>query len=132
MGEALDTWYDDDVATFGDRLAAAREASGMTQESFAKRLGVKLATLSRWEDDIAEPRANRLSMMSGILGVSMTWLITGAGEGVDGPDVDAKDESFHEVLAELRAVRAELTAKAEHVGRIEKRLRKIMQEKAVG
>ena len=30
-------------------------------------LGVRLATLRSWEDDLSEPRANRLSMMAGLL-----------------------------------------------------------------
>ncbi|MGR3393393.1 helix-turn-helix domain-containing protein, partial [Sagittula sp.] len=43
-------WYGPDVATLGDRLAAAREAQGMSQETLAKNLGVKLNTLEKWED----------------------------------------------------------------------------------
>lgn len=70
MTETTD-WYGPDVATFGDRVAAARENAQMTQAALAKRLGVKHATLRAWEDDLSEPRANRLSMLAGILGVSM-------------------------------------------------------------
>ena len=123
-------WYGTDVATFGDRLAAAREAAGMSQEVFAKRVGVKLATLQKWENDLAEPRANRLSMMAGIVGVSMTWLMTGTGEGVT-PDMPQEDPDLNEVLSELRSLRTELTARAEHIGRIEKRLRAMRREDAL-
>lgn len=42
------TWYSADVATFGDRLAGAREAAGLTQEDLAQRLGVRLTTLQNW------------------------------------------------------------------------------------
>ncbi|MEP6266216.1 MAG: helix-turn-helix transcriptional regulator, partial [Paracoccaceae bacterium] len=38
-------WYGPDMATFGDRLAGARDASRMTQKELAKRLGVRTATL---------------------------------------------------------------------------------------
>ena len=50
-----DDWYGPEVATFGDRVAAAREASQMTQEQLAKRLGVKLKTLQPWEEDLGRP-----------------------------------------------------------------------------
>lgn len=129
MEAASENWYDADVATFGDRLAAGRESTGMSQESFAKRLGVKTSTIRKWEDDVAEPRANRLSMMSGILGVSMSWLITGVGDGVDNPDIDSQDQDLQSLLAELRVLRADLKAQAEHVGRIEKQLRGMLSEK---
>ena len=60
-------WYGPDAATFGDRVAAARDAAGMTQAVLARRLGVRLATLRGWENDLSEPRANRLSMLAGLL-----------------------------------------------------------------
>ena len=130
MGGSATDWYGTDVATFGDRLAAAREAAGMTQEALARRVGVKLSTLRRWEDDLSEPRANRLNMMAGMLGVSMTWLMTGTGEGIT--PTETNDEiALGEVLSELRALRTELTARAEHIGRIEKRLRAIGREDAL-
>ncbi len=131
MAAEANNWYDSDVATFGDRLTAAREASGMDQATMAERLGVELQTLQNWEDDLAEPRANRLQMMAGILGVSITWLISGEGEGVGEPAPDSDDTGSDRqaLLMELRDLRTSFTAKAEQVGRIEKRLRKFMQEK---
>ena len=132
MKDGSENWFDADVATFGDRLAAAREAAGMTQESLAKRLGVKLSTLRKWGDDFAEPRANRLSMMSGLLGVSMTWLITGTGEGVDAPGDEVADFDTKALLTELRELRVSFAAKAEQVGRIEKRVRKMILEAEIG
>lgn len=132
MGELSPNWYDADVATFGDRLAAAREAAGMDQETLAKRLGIKITTLRKWEDDFAEPRANKLSMMAGLLGVSMTWLITGVGEGINDGDGPGPDADARALLDELRDLRTAFTAKAEHVGRIEKRLRRLLQESDIG
>ena len=76
-------WYGPETATFGDRLSAAIEKSGMTQKLVAKRLGIKLVTLKSWEQDISEPRANRLSMLAGLLGVSVMWLLHGEGDGVE-------------------------------------------------
>ena len=111
-----------------DRVAAAREASQMTQEQLAKRLGVKLKTLQHWEEDLSEPRANRLSMMAGLLNVSMVWLMTGQGQGLSAPS-DEGDESpdVKAVLIELRAVQNRVHAAAEEVGRLEKKLRKLLK-----
>jgi len=126
----IQDWYSPDAATFGDRVAGAREASGMTQKELAKRLGVRLATLKAWEDDLSEPRANRLSMMAGILNVSMMWLMTGDGEGVEAPeDGGVPDETLRALMIEMRDLRADLLKRAEQVGRLEKRLRAAMNEK---
>ncbi len=122
-------WYGPESATFGDRLVAAREAANMTQEVLAKRLGVKLKTLQAWEDDINEPRANRLSMLAGVLNVSIVWLITGEGEGVPDPDQDETlAPDVNAILTEIRALQGQFKAKADKLGRLEKRLRIMLTE----
>ncbi len=82
-GEA--SYYSDAHSTLGDRIAAARQKASLTQAGLAARLGVGAKIVSAWENDRSEPRANRLSMLSGLLGVSVAWLLTGRGEGVDPP-----------------------------------------------
>lgn len=123
-------WYGPDVATFGDRVAAAREAAGMSQSVLARRLGVQLATLRSWENDLSEPRANRLSILAGLLNVSMMWLINGEGEGLDGATdgVGVMPADGAELLAEMRSLRVELSQSAKHVARLEKRLRAMLLE----
>lgn len=123
-------WYGPDAATFGDRLAAAREAAGMTPEALARRLGVRLRSLQAWENDMSEPRANRLSMLAGLLNVSIVWLLTGEGEGVSNPDEPGLSADVGAVLLEMRALRSEMLASADKLSRLEKRLRKIVQEQA--
>ena len=126
-------WYSEEAATFGDRVAGAREQAGMTQKQLAKRLGVRLSTLRAWEDDLSEPRANRLSMLAGILNVSMTWLITGEGEGVDGPaEPTQMSDTVRDMMIEMRDLRADLLRRAAQVGRLEKRLRAALDEPADG
>ena len=128
MDDAKD-WYGTDAATFGDRVAAARESASMTQKQLAKRLGVRVATLRAWEEDLSEPRANRLSMMAGLLNVSMMWLINGEGEGLSGPvdPADALTDQTRDILTELRELRADMLARAEQVARLEKRLRTTLE-----
>ena len=119
-----DDWYGPDTATFGDRLAAAREAAGMQPRQLARRLGVRLSTLEGWENDVSEPRANRLSMMAGLLNVSIIWLLTGAGDGVAGPEEESQiTPEVNDLLAELRDLRGQIMKASERLARLEKRLR---------
>ena len=125
----VDHWYSEEAATFGDRVAAARDSAGMTQAMLAKRLGVRLATLRGWENDLSEPRANRLSMLAGLLNVSMMWLINGEGEGIESPEeVQMVSADLQGILTEMRGLRSEMLSNAEAMGRLEKRMRLIMEE----
>ena len=127
MTDTSDDWFGPEFATFGDRVTAAREATGMTQAELAKRLGVKKSTVRGWEEDLSEPRANKLSMMAGLLNVSMMWLINGEGEGLDAPqDAEALNVDIAGVLNEMRALRTEMQSNAAAMGRLEKRMRQLM------
>lgn len=128
MNDHETDWYGPDSATFGDRVAGAREVSGMTQAELARRLGIKKSTLISWEDDISEPRANRLSMMAGLLNVSIKWLLTGEGEGLSAPDDMEVAADLNGVLAELREIRAVMRTNAERAARVEKKLRLLVQQ----
>lgn len=118
--------WDDQAATFGDRLALAREHAGMDQAQLARRLGVKLQTMQNWEADRAEPRANRLQMLAGLLNVSIVWLMTGSGAGAPSPGDgigDGGPAELRELLTELRDIRRLQGRLAERTGLLEKRLR---------
>lgn len=124
-------WFTAENSTFGDRLAGAREAAGMTRDQLARRMGLKSSTIDKWEEDLAEPRANRLQMMSGLLGVSLTWLLTAKGEGPEMPGSDEPGaDDLRALMTELRQVRGGLTREAERVGVLEKRLRRLLREPA--
>lgn len=123
-------WYSADAATFGDRLAGAREASMLTQDALARRLGVKLGTIQNWENDHSEPRANKLQMMSGMLNVSMRWLLTGEGEGIESP-IATQTGDLQSALADLARMRAQALALSRDMGHLEKRLRGLMREVAL-
>ncbi len=109
-------WYGPDKATFGDRLAAARENSNLSQNDLAKRLGVKNSTIKSWENDNSEPRANRLSMLAGLLNVSITWLISAEGSGVEAPSkLDRSADSLQEIVKELRILRLNMIKSVERI-----------------
>ncbi|MBT0958624.1 helix-turn-helix domain-containing protein [Alphaproteobacteria bacterium KMM 3653] len=120
----MEDWYSNETATFGDRVAAAREGVGLTQQELAKRLGVKLKTVHGWEDDLTEPRANKLQMLSGVLGVSLMWLLSGEGDGLDGPEsTPPLDDNARALMLELRQLRGEMDRAADRMGLLEKKLR---------
>jgi transcriptional regulator with XRE-family HTH domain len=125
-------WYSADVATFGDRLAGAREAAGLSQEDLAQRLGVRLTTLQNWEEDLAEPRGNRLQMLAGMLNVSLSWLITAEGDGLPDPDATPTPlaAEAEAALAELQQLRAGAIALAEKLGQVERKVRQAMRAAA--
>ena len=98
------------------------EAAGMTQIQMARRLGVKKSTIASWENDLSEPRANRLSMMAGMVNVSIMWLLTGEGEGMDAPaEAEEGAPELADVVAELRAIRGEMRANAERAAKLEEK-----------
>ncbi len=129
--DMTESWFDPDATTFGDRVAGARERAGMSQEDLARRLGVKLKTIKAWEDDLAEPRANKLSMMSGLLNVSLLWLLSGEGEGPDAPGTGELSPDITDMLTEIRDIRAQLAVSTDRLGRLEKTLRARLREQAV-
>jgi transcriptional regulator with XRE-family HTH domain len=121
-------WYAAETATFGDRVTGAREALGIGQPELARRLGVKVKTLRDWENDISEPRANKLQMLAGILGVSLMWLLNGEGEGIDAPTGE-QGGNLHrarDLLLEIRSVSQEVDRAAGRLARIEKQLRQLL------
>ena len=119
--QALD--YSDETSTFGDRLVLAREAVGMDQAQLGRRMGVKLQTLRNWEEDRAEPRANRLQMLAGMLNVSMVWLMSGAGKAPAQSNPEAAESVVRSCLAELSELRSAQSVLVERMARLENRLR---------
>lgn len=125
-------YFSEEAATFGDRVAAGRRAVGLSQESLSRKLGIKLKTLRGWENDMAEPRANKLQMLAGVLNASLIWLLTGEGEGVhdpwkaeNGEDTSLSPElgaEMNEVIAELRGIRGEHKRLCERMIVLERRL----------
>ncbi len=126
--ETNEEWFDPEATTFGDRLAGAREIAGMTQSQLARRLGVKKKTLEDWEDDIRDPRAMRLSMLAGLLNISLLWLLTGEGDGPgDLGNATSYVRGSHQLLDEIRAISATMSLNAERLARVEQELHALLK-----
>ncbi|NCM96790.1 MAG: helix-turn-helix transcriptional regulator [Rhodobacterales bacterium] len=122
-------WFSEATATFGDRLAGAREASGMSQKDLARRLGVRLKTLQAWENDMTDPRANRLQMVAGMLNVSLRWLLTGEGDGLEEPSAKGVlGNDARGALSDLARLRAQTLVIVTEMGHLEKRMRTLLRE----
>lgn len=115
--------YCKDAATLGDRIFAAREAIDLSQTDAARSLGVEIKTLQSWEDDSTKPRANKAQMVSGVLGVSLVWLLTGEGDGVSKPGTEGgMPTSLKDVLDEMRNLKSDILQSARKLSSLEKRL----------
>lgn len=91
-----------DMDTIGGRLFRARDAAGLTADELAWRLGVKVATVNNWERDRSQPSAQRLSMVCGILNVSLSWILHGIGAGPEEFEDDILAESVTTQLERLK------------------------------
>lgn len=72
---------DKNLTSMGERIADARECNNLTTAQLSRRLGVQTDTISDWQRNTSQPRANRLAMLAGVLGVSPSWLLIGRGTG---------------------------------------------------
>lgn len=92
----------------GGRISRAREDMHITSSQLARRLGVKSNTVRDWENDRAEPRANRVVMLAGVLGVSPTWLLTGFGDAPAATNVTMQLSGLIDQLSSLRDTHAKM------------------------
>lgn len=127
---STDDWYGTDTATFGDRMAGAREQMGMSRQDLAKRLGVKVSTIEHWEEDLSEPRANKLQLLAGVLNVSLTWLLMAEGDGLERPANGSEAiEEIEPLLTEMRLMKSELQVFTNRLTVLEKRLRRTIKDR---
>ncbi|MEO3999026.1 helix-turn-helix transcriptional regulator [Mesorhizobium sp. CAU 1732] len=87
-----------DTDTLGGRLSRARDATDLSVAQLARRIGVQASTIQAWESDRSQPRANRLSMLAGVLNVSLSWLLHGIGTS---PNEDTTPQMAESVAIQL-------------------------------
>jgi len=118
--------FNETVATFGDRLEAAREAKGLTVEGLAEKIGVGARAIEAWESDADTPRSNRIQMLAGLLNVSIVWLISGEGNGTSQvADTYERPLGVNDALGEISQMKATLSGVLEKLDQLEKRLQEI-------
>ena len=118
-----DDYFSETVATFGDRLEAAREAKGLTVASLAEKLGVDTRTVEAWENDADAPRANRVQMLAGLLNVSIVWLISGESNGTTHvEETYERPTGVNDALGEISQLKDTLSGALEKLEQLEGRL----------
>lgn len=106
MNEMATSTYEDetydDGDTLGGRITRARDLAGLSVEEAASHVGVTTDTMSEWETDRSEPRANKVMTLAGVFGVSPAWLISGAG---DAPQSQSMTLAIDEMAGEINRLR---------------------------
>ncbi|MEK1850611.1 MAG: helix-turn-helix transcriptional regulator [Phyllobacterium sp.] len=105
-----------DMDTLGGRLSRARDAKSMSVSEVAGRIGVKPQTIAAWESDRSEPRANRLVMLAGFLGVTPTWLMHGVGQS---PVESSTGENALALGAEIQTLKEQHEQLGERIEQLE-------------
>lgn len=96
-----------DLDTIGGRLSRARDASGLTVKELAWRLGVKMATVNAWESDRTQPGSHRLTILAGLLQVSLSWILHGVGTAPSESETSVESAAMNSQIDRLRLLHAE-------------------------
>ncbi|MBI1619270.1 helix-turn-helix transcriptional regulator [Aquamicrobium sp. cd-1] len=89
----------------------------MSAPQLARRIGVQENTLEAWERDRDQPRGNRLSMVAGVLNVSLPWLLHGIGKG---PATEKRTEFVPQLSQQLDQLKRLHRQTADLIGRLER------------
>lgn len=82
-----------------DRIKAIRQKSGLSQEDFGNRIGIKRSSVSLLESGKNSPAERTIKLICQEFNVNENWLRT--GEGI--PDaVDSQEERYARNLAKLQ------------------------------
>ena len=68
--------------TLGEKLKEARKQAGLSQEQLSEKLGVSRSAVAKWETDNGIPDVDNLKTISGLLNVSIDYLLDD-GENID-------------------------------------------------
>ena len=68
--------------TLGERIRAARQAAGLSQEKLAEQLGLTRQAVTKWETGQSAPSTENLLRLAEVLGVPVTALL---GEAASSP-----------------------------------------------
>ena len=85
----------------GERIKELRKFLGLTQQEFAKRLGIKRNTIANYEVGRNDPIDAIVTLICREFGVSEEWLRTGEGEMII-PDEDLLTAFIEKVRAERK------------------------------
>lgn len=82
--------------SLGQRIRAARESAGFTQENLAEAVGVSRTAVARWESDDIEPKLQNLISIAELLHVRTDSLL-----GIDSRKSNSVSELSDEAIYAL-------------------------------
>ena len=89
-----DSRFEEEIASIGERIRAARKQAGLNQTALAARVGVSQPAVATWESGVHDPRRLMIAKIAKALGVSSDWL--GGGRR------SANEQDKHAAAAYLR------------------------------
>lgn len=89
--------------SIGQRLKAAREAAGLTQEKAAAQIGVSMMTVSRWERGQHVAEGAQLGAAARVYGRSVDWILQGDAAPAERLERDDAPAALVEYFAEREA-----------------------------
>ena len=63
------------MSNFGERIYDLRSRNNMSQGALADKLDVSRQTISKWENNMCLPEAEKLMQLSEIFGVSTDYIL---------------------------------------------------------
>lgn len=96
-------------STLGEKIATLRKRQGLTQDAFAKKIGVHSNHITRWESNRMRPSVQMLEKIAAVFGVTTDRLLDAqalaAGVGLGGnQELVEKMEQLQELDEEDRAM----------------------------
>jgi len=86
-----------------NRIKETREARGISASEFARLVGVTPTAVWNWEKNSITPRRPALEQIAKVLGVSISFLMTGKEEIIEGGKSAPAIESVSAILDDARA-----------------------------
>ena len=70
-----------EIFSFGERLMIYRKRAGLSKKELAKRVGISVSTLTKYENDESQPNVDMLTDLAIALDISMK-LLSGFGDPI--------------------------------------------------
>lgn len=71
-----------EIFSFGERLMIYRKRAGLSKKELAKRVGISVSTLTKYENDESQPNVDMLTDLAIALDISVMKLFSGFGDPI--------------------------------------------------
>ena len=71
-----------EIFSFVERLMIYRKRAGLSKKELAKRVGISVSTLTKYENDESQPNVDMLTDLAIALDISVMKLLSGFGDPI--------------------------------------------------